>query len=79
MEDDYNKLFIHHCFQGRGRRQISDRYGAVVTLCEKCHTAVHHDKAYADYLHKKGQRKLMQENGRITEEFIALFGKNYLD
>ena len=79
MDSDYVKMHRHHVYQGRGRRQISDRYGAVVDLCERCHSKVHHNADYADYLHKKLQKKLMQENGWTVERFIEIFGKNYLE
>jgi hypothetical protein len=32
-----------------------------------------------DFLHRTGQRKAMNEQGWTTEEFIAVFGKNYLE
>lgn len=79
MDSDYVKMHRHHVYQGRGRRQISDRYGAVVDLCERCHSKVHHNADYADYLHRKMQKKLMQENGWTVERFIEIFGKNYLE
>lgn len=79
MDSDYVKMHRHHVYQGRGRRQISDRYGAVVDLCERCHSKVHHNADYADYLHKKMQTKLMKENGWTVEQFIEIFGKNYLE
>ena len=78
MDSDYIKMHRHHVYQGRGRRQISDRYGAVVDLCERCHSKVHHNADYADYLHKKMQKKLMKENGWTVEEFIEIFGKSYI-
>jgi hypothetical protein len=30
------------------------------------------------YLHQYGQRKAMKENGWTIEQFIEVFGKNYL-
>lgn len=78
MDSDYVKMHRHHVYQGRGRRQISDRYGAVVDLCERCHSKVHHNADYADYLHRKMQKKLMKENGWTVEQFIEIFGKSYI-
>lgn len=82
-ETAYNKLDVHHIFQGRGRRQISDRYGLTVLLCRNCHTlseySVHRNKDVADYLHRYGQEKAMREQGLTKEEFIEIFGKNYLE
>lgn len=78
-ETDYNRLQVHHIFQGRGRRQISEKYGLKLTLCERCHEQVHHSKETADYLHRYGQKRAMLENNWTKEQFIAVFGKNYLD
>lgn len=82
-ETEYNRLEVHHLFQGRGRRQICDRYGLTVPLCHSCHNepplGAHYNKETADYLHKYGQRKAMTEQGWSTAEFIGIFGKNYLD
>lgn len=73
----------HHIFQGRGRRQLSEKYGLVVYLCHYCHNekpfGVHHNKQTAALLHRYGQEKAMREQGWTKEEFIAIFGKNYLD
>lgn len=82
-ETEYNKLEVHHIFQGRGRRQLSDRYGLTVLLCRNCHTqskySAHMNGDVADYLHRYGQRKAMAENGWSSAEFREIFGKNYLD
>lgn len=81
-ETSYNRLEVHHCIQGRGRRQISDRYGLTVLLCPECHRlseySAHKNAETADYLHKYAQRKAMQEQGLTVEQFIEIFGKNYL-
>ena len=77
LESVYVPMHTHHIFEGRGRRQISDRYGLTVTLCVKCHNKAHHSDITADYLHRKGQEKAEAE-GMSREEFIYLFGRNYL-
>ena len=81
-ETEYNRLEVHHIFQGRGRRQISDRYGLTVLLCRNCHTqseySVHQNKETAAYLHKYGQEKAMKENNWTVEQFVEVFGKNYI-
>jgi hypothetical protein len=79
QESDYVRMERHHLLEGRGRRQISDRYGLVVDLCTNCHYKAHHDSEFADFLHRTGQRKAMNEQGWTTAEFIAVFGKNYLE
>lgn len=77
LESDYVQMHRHHLIEGRGRRQISDRYGLVVDLCVKCHYKAHHDSIVADQLHKEAQRRAEQQMSR--EEFINLFGRNYLE
>jgi hypothetical protein len=82
-ETSYNRLEVHHIFQGRGRRQLSDRYGLTVLLCRNCHTqskySAHQNADVARYLHRYGQEKAMREQGWTKDEFKAIFGKNYLD
>lgn len=82
VETEYNRLEVHHIFQGRGRRQISDRYGLTVLLCHKCHNeppyGVHQNADTMLLLHQYGQRKAMIEQGWTVQQFIEVFGKNYL-
>lgn len=77
-----DRLELHHIFGGANRK-ISDKYGLVVWLCgERCHRlgkyAAHQNAKTAEYLHKYGQRKCMQEQGWTVSEFISVFGKSYL-
>lgn len=69
---------VHHIFGGANRK-ISDREGLTVNLCRACHTGdhgVHNDKDLMDYMHRLGQRAYEKTHSR--EEFMRLFGKNYL-
>lgn len=77
------QLDRHHIFGG-SRRKLSEKYGLVVYLChERCHISgkysVHQNVEIMDYLHKYGQRKAMLEQGWSKEEFMKIFGANYLD
>lgn len=71
----------HHIF-GASNRKKSDKYKLVVTLCHNCHNeppnGAHHNAETMLALHRYGQRKAMQENGWSVEDFIKVFGKNYL-
>ena len=75
-------LEVHHIFQNAYRNK-SEQYGATVVLCADCHRlaphAAHRSGETMAYLHKYGQRKVMHEYGLTVEEFIDLFGQNYLD
>jgi hypothetical protein len=77
-----DRLDVHHIFGGANRKK-SERYGLVVHLCHHdCHifgeTAAHKNAETMLALHQYGQRKAMQENGWSVEDFIKVFGKNYL-
>lgn len=72
----------HHIFGG-ARKELSEKYGLMVDLCHHdCHIfgseAVHNNKENMQKLHEYGQRLCMERHGMSKEEFIYLFGKNYL-
>lgn len=72
----------HHIFGG-ANRPISEKYGLVVYLCRyRCHTggrgAVHNNARTMQMLHEYGQKKWMDENNGTIEDFIKIFGRNYL-
>ena len=79
---NYEQLEEHHIFGG-ARRPISTKYGLTVHLCPWCHRidadSAHRSGKTAELLHKYGQHKAMVEQKWSKEEFIAHFGKNYLD
>lgn len=72
----------HHLIEGNGRRQLSEKYGLVVMLCPDCHRngprAAHRDAHTALYLHQYAEKKWLEENDGSIEDFIKIFGKNYL-
>lgn len=72
-------LECHHVFGGPNRNN-SERYGLKVWLCREHHTGqngVHFNKELMDQIHHIGQ--LMFEAKYSHEEFIKIFGKNYLE
>lgn len=81
-ETSFNRLEVHHIFQGSNRNK-SEKYGLTVTLCHSCHNeppyGAHFNKQTAKYLHRYGQEKCMKEQNWTVEQFVAEFGKNYLD
>jgi hypothetical protein len=81
-ETTFNRLEVHHIFQNANRKK-SDEYGLTVLLCADCHRlgeySAHRNAEVADYLHKYGQRKAMLEQGWSKEDFMKIFGANYLD
>ncbi len=78
-----DRLDRHHIF-GAANRSKSEKYGLVVLLChERCHIfgkySVHQNAEVADYVHKYGQRLAQEKYGWTKEDFINIFGCNYLD
>ena len=71
----------HHIY-GSANRKYSEQYGLTVYLCPKCHTsseiAVHRSKEVRSTLQRIGQRTFEKKCGS-REEFVKLFGKNYLE
>lgn len=71
----------HHIFGGNPNRGHSEHYGLTVHLCPYCHRdgkeGVHADPDIMEALHKIGQAAFEKANSR--QEFIKVFGKNYLD
>ena len=65
----------HEVIEGKNR-QVSMKYGLVIPICRKCHEIVTNDKSLQDKLHKVGQKEF--EKKYKTENFIKVFGKNYL-
>lgn len=74
------EIHIHHVFGGANRK-LSTKYGLVVALCARHHTSnegVHHNKHLNEALKSIAQQKAMKYYNWTTEEFIRIFGKNYI-
>lgn len=71
----------HHIFGGANRKK-SEQYGLKVYLCHCCHNeppnGVHHNKANMDALRAEAQGKAMEYYGWEVEDFIKIFGRNYI-
>ncbi len=76
----YKPTEEHHIFGGPNRK-LSEALGLKVRLCPFHHrigpAAVHNNREMMDRLHRIGQMKFEESGSR--EDFIRLFGKNYLD
>lgn len=70
----------HHVF-GASNKKNSEKYGLLARLCIYCHTgsnkAVHHCRDTDLRLKRKYQAKFEETHTR--EEFISMFGRNYLE
>lgn len=69
----------HHLVYGSGRRELSDRYGLTVRLCHRCHMLLH-SSAGAEMARRYRQlgETMFLLQGHTVEEFVEIFGKNYL-
>lgn len=70
---------IHHIFFGTSNRKMSDRYGLVVGLCYEHHRGnrgVHFNRELDLELKKVAQRVFNRTYPE--QDFLAIFGRNYL-
>lgn len=70
-----NKDDLHELVEGKNR-QVSMKYGLVIPICRKCHEIVTNDKTLQDKLHKVAQKEFKKHYK--TENFVQVFGQNYL-
>ena len=72
-----------HQIWGGGRRKLSEQYGLKIWLRADWHNmsdyGVHFDKALDRHIKATVQQKAMDYYGWSTEDFIRIFGKNYID
>ena len=69
----------HHVF-GAANRRLSEKYGLTVFLCREHHTGnagVHRNKVFNERLKKLGQKRFEEHCGS-REDFMRIFGRNYL-
>lgn len=73
-------LHRHHCFKA-SRRKLSEKYGLWVWLRADVHQLMHdHNPPYEklEEALKIAAQRAFEENGGTREEFMAIFGCNYL-
>lgn len=58
------------------RRAAADRYGLTVRLCPRCHRLLHDTGLHDLDLEQEAQWRFEKEHGH--DEFMRVFGKNYL-
>lgn len=66
----------HEIYFGSANRKNSKEHGLWVNLCPECHRTVHIDRTTDIWLKQMGQRKYELRHSR--EEFMNIFGRNYL-
>ena len=72
----------HHIFNGTANRKKSEKYGLTVHLCHWCHNepprGVHFNSDRDLRLKRIAQKEAMEYYGWNIDDFIKIFGKNYL-
>ena len=68
---------LNEIFRGRNR-QNSMKYGAVQPLCRKCHSRITNNTELENKWKIKCQKRVMEYYKMSIEEFIEIFGKNYI-
>lgn len=68
-----DNLHLHHVFEGKNRNN-STKYKMLVMLCQEHHRWVHE----TNYLGFKQEAQKEFEKAHTREEFIKIFGRNYL-
>lgn len=75
-----HNLHDHHIFYGTSNRRQSEKHGLKVWLCEYHHNmsdeGVHFNKEFDLHLKQKAQKEFEKTHSR--EEFLRVFGRNYL-
>lgn len=69
-------LTKHELLPGRNR-QNSMKYGFVIPLCLRCHQMLQNDLDFEKKWKKKAQN-YFENNYGTREQFIKIFGRNYL-
>jgi len=73
-------LQTHHIMNGANKKS-SEKYGLLVKVCPNCHTlapnSIHRDSNLLRKLKQIGQEHFEESDTR--EEFMRIFGRNYLD
>lgn len=76
-----NGLNEHHIFRG-SRRKLSEKYGLKVWLRVEIHRDLHDHRPPYETLEndlKAVAQQAFEDNGGTREDFMSIFGCNYLD
>lgn len=67
-----------HELIGGSRRIVSMKEGLVIPVCRICHFNIENSEELKEMLKKEAEKKWLEVNEATIEEFIEIFGKNYL-
>lgn len=75
-------LHLHHCIPGTATRKLCDKYGLTIWLRADWHNmsdyGVHSNRAFDLDIRRMAQQKAMEHYGWDLNQWIEIFGKNYL-
>ena len=66
---------IHHIFEGRGKRQISEREGLTIPICTKCHFLIHNNHLKEKELKQTAQKAWLDANDNNRSKWYQMFYK----
>lgn len=69
---------LHEVYAGIGRRNLSIKYGLQRRLCDRCHRFITSAAGGGRDAELKRSYQARFEETHTREEFIRLFGRNYL-
>lgn len=77
-----NNLHIHEVFFGANNRENSIREKLCVSLCAYHHNmsnnGVHFNRELDLKIKKWAEKKWLEKNDKTIDDFIKIFGKNYI-
>lgn len=68
---------MHHIFNAALKKK-SEKYGALIPLCRRCHEFYHRNETENRKLKAKWQKKIMEDYGMSEEEWRLEFYRSYL-
>ena len=79
MGVDVPAVHLHHMIHGVANRKLADKYGCYCFLCLSCHTNLHDKGLYDLELQQIAEKTWLKHYNKSIEDWIRVFGKNYLD
>ena len=70
---------VHHCLHGTANRKLAEQEGLMVNLCFSCHHRLHSQGFGDKELMKVAESRWLDYNMGCVDDWIGVFGKNYLD
>lgn len=67
----------HHCLGGN-KRDLADKDGLTVRLCNRCHRKLHDNSEHFRDLQQIAEKAWLEHNNATIADFIARYGKNFL-